>query len=129
MTDDFSKDDETRPATMEEIEATFNSKEYAQISAMVDEVQKQREMMNLIPYNKDAERYILDRYPVRALYARADIKEFAESNFDTYLTEEEIQAVGDVFFDNYPDEIYCAIVDAIKHVISEREQKANERNQ
>jgi hypothetical protein len=121
MADEFNKDDETRPATMEEIEATFNSKEYAEISAMVDEVQKERERMNLIPYNKEAERYILDRYPVRSLYARADIKDFAESNFDTYLTEDEIQAVGDEFLSNYPDEIYLAIVDAIKQVISERE--------
>jgi hypothetical protein len=122
MTSDFSKDDETRPASIED----FNSitpERWAELDAMTAEYSAWREKMNIVPYNKDAERYILDRYPLRMLYERADLQDIAESHFDTLLTEEEIQSVGDEFISNYPDEIHLAIADAIERVIDEREQK------
>lgn len=119
----MKKDDETRPATMEELNALFDSEHWKELEALADEAQKQMETMNLVPYDAGAERYLIDRYPIRALYARADIQDIAMSQHETALTEEEIREVSDTFFDAYPDEIYIAISDAIERVVNERQQK------
>lgn len=122
MEKDQRKDDETRPATMEEINS-ISPERWAELDAMAAEAHEQTEKINLVPHNAAAEQYISDRYPIAALYARADIQEIAISNFETGLTETEIQDVRDAFFDEYPDEIHNAIADAIENVINKRQRK------
>ncbi|MFZ2556169.1 MAG: hypothetical protein WAZ27_04535 [Minisyncoccia bacterium] len=122
MAKDERKDDDTRPATMEEINS-ISPERWAELDTMAAEALEQTEKINLVPHNPMSEQYIHDRYPIAALYARADIQEIAVSNFETGLTEAEIQEVRDAFFDEYPDEIHNAIADAIESVINERQQK------
>ncbi len=98
----------------------FNSKEWKETQALMDEAERQMEAMNLVPQNTGGEQYIRDRYPIAALYARADLQDIAMSDFKALLTETEIQAVRDVFFDAYPHEIYVALTDAIELVLKQR---------
>jgi hypothetical protein len=113
--------DENTPATMEELNTLFNSKEWKETEALMDEAEKRMEAMNLVPYNKGGEQYIRDRYPIAALYARADFQEIARSECNTMLTEEEIKTVSDEFFCAYPDEISIEITEAVKRVINNRQ--------
>lgn len=106
---------------MEQLNALFNSKEWRETEALLDEAEKRMEAMNLVPRNDGGERYIRDRYPIAALYARADLQEVAMDEHKTMLTEEEIQAVSDEFFCAYPDEISIEIAEAVKRVISNRQ--------
>lgn len=90
---------------------------------LIAERERRDEIINLVPRNDGGEAYISDRYPVAALYARAEIQEIAWSDFETTLREEEIQEVKYAFIDNYPLEIQMAIVDAIESVLDAREEK------
>lgn len=111
---------------MEELNALFESEHWKELQALVDEAEKQMEAMNLIPYDEGAERYLIDRYPIRAFYGRADIQEIAMSQHDAALTEAEIQEVSAVFLEKYPDEIYTTIADAIEDVIAQRPSKTTQ---
>lgn len=113
--------DENAPATMEELNALFNSEEWKKTEALIDEAEKQMEALNLVPRNDGGERYIRDRYPITALYSRADLQEIARDECNAMLTEEEIQAASDAFFDDYPNEICLAVSEAVKFVISKRQ--------
>jgi hypothetical protein len=122
MAQDQRKSDETSPATMEEINS-ISPERWAELDAMAAEALEQAEKINLVPHNHVSEQYIHDRYPIAALYARADIQEIAISNFKTALTEAEIQDAHDAFFDEYPDEMHNAIADAVESIINKRQQK------
>lgn len=121
-------EDENKPASIENFTA-ISPERWAELDAMCAEAERYRELLNLVPFNQGGERYIRERYPVAILYARADLQEIAESSFDALLTETEMQAVCDEFFDEYPDELYCAIVDAIERVVQRRSAIAYEQNQ
>ena len=88
--------------------------------------------MNLVPFNAGGEQYIRDRYPITALYDRAALQDIAESDFDAMLTETEMQAVADAFYDDFPHEMHEAISNAIEYVLNQRqnryEQNQSERN-
>lgn len=114
-------DDETKPASIEDFK-TISPERWAELDAMCAEAERYRELLNLVPFNQGGERYIRERYPIAVLYARADLQEIAESSFGAFLTETEVQAVHDEFFDEYPDELYFAIVDAIERVIQGRSE-------
>ena len=118
----MQKGDENIPASFEEITGV-SEEQLKKLDDMVAEIEKQNEALNLVPYNAGGEKYITDRYPIHTLFTRADLQEIATSNYDTLLTEEEIQSTSNVFMDNYPDEIQIAITSAIESVINEREQK------
>ena len=111
---------ENAPATNADLEAIFNSEEFKKIEHLAAEVEKQMEAMNLVPLNKGGEQYIRDRYPIAALYARADLQVIATDDFGTELTEMEIQAVSDEFFCAYPDEMPLAVTAAVERVIKNR---------
>ncbi|MBU6490875.1 hypothetical protein KGQ25_01810 [Patescibacteria group bacterium] len=113
--------DENTPATMEELNAFFNSKEWKETKALMDEAEKRMEVMNLVPHNKGGERYIRERYPIAALYARSDLQNIAIDEFDTTLTETEIQAVSDEFFCDYPEEMSLSIAAAVERVVKRRQ--------
>lgn len=116
-------DDTGEPATPEQLDALFNSKEWHDLQSTAEEAERQMETMNLVPIDRSAERYIFDRYPIAILFARADLQETAHSNFDEMLTEEEIQSVRDEFFDSFPDEVHQAVADAVEHVLDRREKR------
>ncbi len=112
--------DDTQPATEEDMKATFKSSEWQKLKVLIDETEQQMEAMNLVPLNKGGEQYIRDRYPIAVLYHRAYLQDVAMTECNTMLTEEEIQNIGCSFFDDFPDEIWLAIIEAVKLVVSER---------
>lgn len=115
-------EDETTPASIEDFSA-ISPEYWAELDALYVEVEQQREFLNLVPLDKGGERYIRERYPVTVLYARADLQDIAESDYDTVLTETEIQAVQVNFFGEYPEELHLAITNAIECVIQSRSKK------
>lgn len=117
-----ASNDENRPATLEDLNSISNER-MKELDAMVAEAFERAEKVNLVPYDPAAERYICDRYPVAALYARADIQDIATSNFETVLTEAEIQEVRAIFSDRFPDGVYTTTVDAIDKIVNERTQQ------
>lgn len=127
----MNKDDENKPASIEDLNS-ISPERWAELDAMSARYQAWREKINLVPQNAGGEQYISDRYPIAALYARADLQEIADSDFDVVLTETEIQSVRDAFFDEYPHEMHEAISNAIEYVLNQRqnryEQNQSERN-
>ena len=127
----MNKDDENKPASIEDLNS-ISTERWAELDAMSARYQAWREKINLVPQNAGGEQYISDRYPIAALYARADLQEIADSDFDVVLTETEIQSVRDAFFDEYPHEMHEAISNAIEYVLNQRqnryEQNQSERN-
>ena len=127
----MNKDDENKPASIEDLNS-ISPERWAELDAMSARYQAWREKVNLVPHNAGGEQYIRDRYPIAALYARADLQEIAESDFDAFLTETEIQSVRDAFFDEYPHEMHEAISNAIEYVLNQRqnryEQNQSQRN-
>jgi hypothetical protein len=114
-------EDDRKPASIEDIKA-ISPERWAELEAQCAEAERYREFLNLVPLNQGGERYIRERYPIALLYARADLQEMAESDFDTVLTETEIQTVHEEFFCEYPDELHLAIADAIERVVERRSQ-------
>ncbi len=121
-------EDETKPASIEDF-AAISPERWAELDAMCAEAERYREFLNLVPRNQGGERYIRERYPIAVLYARADLQDIAESSFDTTLTETEVQAVQEEFFNEYPEELHFAITDAIERVVQHRSAIAYEQNQ
>ena len=54
------------------------------------------------------------------LYARADLQEIAESEFDAVLTETEIKDTAAAFYDEFPHEMHEAISGAVEYVLNQR---------
>ena len=127
----MNNDDENKPASIEDLNS-ISPERWAELDAMSARYHAWREKVNLVQFNAGGEQYIRDRYPIAALYARADLQEIAESDFDALLTETEIQAVHDAFFDEYPHEMHEAISNAIEYVLNQRknryEQNQSQRN-
>jgi len=123
----MKNNDGNKPASFEEI-AGISEEYMRELDEMCAQAEADRERLNLVPSNAGGEKYISDRYPIVALYARTDLQEIAVSDFKALLTETEIQAVRDVFFDTYPHEIYTTLVDAIELVLNER-QKPQKKTQ
>ncbi len=119
--------DENEPASIEDFNS-ISPERWAELDAMSARYEAWREKVNLVPRNAGGEQYIRDRYPITALYARADLQEIAESDFDAFLTETEIQAVRDALFDECPHEMHEAISNAIEYVLNQR-QNRYEQNQ
>lgn len=118
----MNKDDENKPASIEDLKS-ISPERWAELDAMCAEYDAWREKVNLVPTNAGGEQYIRDRYPITALYARADLQEIAESDFDAVLTETEMQAVADAFYDDFPHEMHEAISNAIEYVLNQRQNR------
>lgn len=127
----MKNNEENKPASVEDLKS-ISPERWAELDAMCAQYDAWRAKMNLVPLNAGGEQYIRDLYPIAALYARADLQEIAESDFDALLTETEIQAVHDAFFDEYPHEMHEAISNAIEYVLNQRknryEQNQSQRN-
>lgn len=115
----MNKDDENKPASFEEITG-ISEERMRELNEMLAEATEARERLNLVPPNAGGEQYIRDRYPIAALFERADLQDIAESNFDAMLTETEIQDVAAAFFDDFPYEMHEAITNAIEYVLNQR---------
>lgn len=111
--------DENKPASFEDLTG-ISEEQMKEWDRLIIERERRDEIINLVPENGGGEKYIHDRYPIAALYARAEIQEIAWNDFETILTEEEIQGVRCAFIDDYPHEIHVAIVDAIESVLDRR---------
>ena len=111
--------DENKPASFEDLTGV-SEEQMKEWNRLIAEWQRRDEIINLVPKNDGGERYISDRYPVAALYTRSEIQGIAWGDFETTLTEEEIQGVRCAFIDDYPHEIHVAIVDAIESVLDRR---------
>lgn len=111
--------DENKPASFEDLTGV-SEEQMKEWDRLIAERERRDEIINLVPRNDGGEAYISDRYPIAALYARAEIQEIAWNDFETTLTEEEIQEVKCAFIDDYPHEIHVAIVDAIESVLGRR---------
>lgn len=116
----MNEDNKNTPESFEDLTGV-SEEQMKKWDELIARSKERAEIINLVPENDGGERYIRDRYPVAALYARSEIQEIAWNNFEVTLTEEEIQRVKCVFIDDYPHEIHDAIVDAIESVLDARE--------
>ena len=127
----MKNNDENKPASIEDLNS-ISPERWAELEAMSARYEVWREKVNLVPFNAGGEQYIRDRYPIAALYDRAALQEITESDFDAILTETEMQAVADAFYDDFPHEMREAISNAIEYVLNQRknydEQNQSERN-
>lgn len=116
----MKRDDGNVQESLEEI--LVSAKQIEKLNEMVSSACAEEEVVNLVPISKDGEQYLCGRYPIAILCTRSEIQEIAEDEFESILTEKEIQDVRCVFCDNYPHEIHEAIVDAIESVLDRREE-------
>lgn len=115
----MTNDDEKIPASFEEITG-ISEERMRELEEMSAQATAARERLNLVPPNAGGEQYIRDRYPIAALFERADLQDIAESDFDEMLTETEIQDVAAAFFDDFPHEVHEALTNAIEYVLNQR---------
>ncbi len=117
----MENNDELHPATIEDFNK-ITPEQWAEIHADLERCEREDEAMNLCPHNKGGELYIMHRYPIRVLYTRAGLQDFASSNHDAFLTETEIQEIGDTVMDDegFQESLHIALQEAVEAVVDKR---------
>jgi hypothetical protein len=114
------EDDETRPASIEEI-AAITPERWKELDDLFARSNEESEKINLVPKSKEGEAYISDRYPVFALFTRYELQEIAHTHCNTFLTETEMREVLYAFLDEGWMEVQEALIKAVEFIASNRE--------